>query len=135
MEATLMATVAAPEASLVNVLRSIRGEVVDARLGYPDVLHVQIRDSDGDLWRFATQDADWSPSDPAGLVGRTIDGVAVDDETGLLRWELSDGSLFCVKPAEQEADDDPPNWELILPGGVLLEFGPGLRWQISSADA
>src|SRR5215203_7547430 len=24
-----------------------------------------------------------------------------------------------------------PNWELITPGGVLLEFGPG--WQISSA--
>ncbi|MDQ3725370.1 MAG: hypothetical protein M3335_05705 [Actinomycetota bacterium] len=135
MEATLMATVAAPEASLSSVLHSMRGEIVDARLAYPDVLHVEIRDSDGDLWRFATQDADWSPADPADLVGQTIVKVAVDDETGLLRCELSDGSLFCVKPAEQEAHDDPPNWELILPGGVLLEFGPGLRWQISSADA
>jgi hypothetical protein len=38
-----------------------------------------------------------------------------------------------VKPAAQEASDDPPNWELITPGGVLLEFGPGVRWQISSA--
>jgi hypothetical protein len=134
METTLMATVAAPEASLANVLRSMRGKIVDARLAYPDVLHLEIRDSDGDLWRFATQDADWSPSDPADLVGRAIDEVAVDGETGLLRCGLSDGSLFCVKPAEQEADDDPPNWELILPGGVLLEFGPGSRWQISSAD-
>jgi hypothetical protein len=40
-----------------------------------------------------------------------------------------------VKPAAQEANDDPPNWELITPGGVVLEFGPGVRWQISSATA
>jgi hypothetical protein len=40
-----------------------------------------------------------------------------------------------VKPAAQEANDDPPNWELITPGGVVLEFGSGVRWQISSATA
>ena len=42
---------------------------------------------------------------------------------------------FPDREAEREADDDPPNWELILPGGVLLEFGPGARWQISSAGS
>jgi hypothetical protein len=49
--------------------------------------------------------------------------------------KLSDGSLLDVRPAVREAEDDPPNWELITPGGVVLEFGPGVRWQISSADA
>jgi hypothetical protein len=43
--------------------------------------------------------------------------------------------VFDVKPADREAEDDPPNWELITPGGVVLEFGPGVRWQIGSADS
>jgi hypothetical protein len=37
-------------------------------------------------------------------------------------------------PGAREASDDPPNWELITPDGLVLEFGPGLRWQISGAD-
>lgn len=130
-----MASVIALDASPMNVLRSMRGTVVDARLAYPDVLHVEIRDSQGGLWRLATQDADWSPSDPAKLVGRAIEDADIDEETGELRCKLSDGSLLDVKPAAREADDDPPNWELNTPGGVVLEFGPGVRWQISSADA
>lgn len=40
-----------------------------------------------------------------------------------------------MKPGAREADDDPPSWELITQGGVVLEFGPGVRWQISSAGA
>jgi len=39
-----------------------------------------------------------------------------------------------VRSAVIDAEDDPPNWELVSPSGILLEFGPGLRWQISSAD-
>ncbi len=129
-----MATLLALDASPRNILRSMRGAIVDARVAYPDVLHVEIRDPRGDLWRLATQDAEWSPSDPAELLGRTIDDADIDEETGELRCKLSDGSVLDVKPAAQEASDDPPNWELITPGGVLLEFGPGVRWQISSAD-
>ena len=129
-----MATVVALDASPANVLRSMRGEIVDARLAYPDVLHVEVRDSSGELWRLATQDAEWSPSDPAELVGNAIEGAEIDEDTGELRCKLSNGSLLDVKPAAQEASDDPPNWELITPGGVVLEFGPGVRWQISSAS-
>lgn len=135
MEAALMATVVALDASPANVLRSMRGPIVDARLAYPDVLHVEVRDSSGELWRLATQDAEWSPSDPAELVGNSIDDAEIDEDTGELRCKLSNGSLLDVKPAAREASDDPPNWELITPGGVVLEFGPGVRWQISSADA
>lgn len=77
-----MASVVALDASPVNVLRSLRGSIVDARVAYPDVLHVEVRDAGGDLWRLATQDAEWTPPDPGQLVGRSIDDVAVDGETG-----------------------------------------------------
>jgi hypothetical protein len=129
-----IATVVALDASPANVLRSMRGSIVDARIAHPDVLHVDVRDSRGDLWRLATQDAEWSPSDPGRLVGRSIDDVAIDGETGELRCMLSDGSVLDVRPAAVEAEDDPPNWELVSPAGIVLEFGPGLRWQISGAD-
>jgi hypothetical protein len=129
-----MATVVALDASPANVLRSMRGSIVDARIAYPDVLHVEVRDSRGDLWRLATQDSEWSPSDPGQLVGRSIDDVVIDGETGELRCVLSDGSVLAVRPAAIQAEDDPPNWELVSPAGIVLEFGPGFRWQISGAD-
>lgn len=130
-----MATVVDLDASPINVLRSLRGAIVDARIAHPDVLHVEVRDSRGDVWRLATQDAQWSPSDPAPLVGHSIDDADIDEETGELRCELSDGTVISVKPASVESEDDPPNWELLSPAGIVLEFGPGVRWQISSADA
>jgi hypothetical protein len=131
----VMATAVALDASPLNVLRSMRGQIVDARIAYPEVLHVEVKDSAGELWRLATQDAEWSPTDPAELVGRSVDDADIDGETGELRCKLSDGSLLDVKPATQETEGDPPNWELITPGGVVLEFGPGVRWQIGSADS
>ncbi|HWI95287.1 MAG TPA: hypothetical protein VNS60_04385 [Solirubrobacterales bacterium] len=117
----------------MNVLRSMRGAIVDAHIGYPNVLHIEIRDARGDLWRLATQDAEWSPADPGQLIGLSVEDADIDDETGELRCKLSDGSLFDIKPAAAETKNDPPNWELISPGGVALEFGPGVRWQISGA--
>jgi hypothetical protein len=131
----VVATVVALDASPTNVLRSMRGPIVDARIAYPDVLHVEVRDSSGGVWRLATQDADWSPSDPAELLGRSIDDADIDEESGELRCRLSDGSMLDIKPGAAEAKDDPPYWELISPAGVVLEFGPGVRWQISGADA
>lgn len=113
----------------------MRGSISDARLAYPDVLHVEIRDPAGGLWRLATQDAEWSPSDPSELLGRSIESAKIVEGTGELRCELSDSSTLTVMSGPREASDDPPNWELITPDGLVLEFGPGLRWQISSADA
>ena len=48
---------------------------------------------------WATQDAEWTPTDPAKLV----EDADIDDETGELRCRLSGGSLFDVKPTAQEA--------------------------------
>jgi hypothetical protein len=89
----LMATAVTLDASPLNVLRYMRGSIVDARIAYPEVLHVQIKDSAGDLWRLATQDADWSPSDPAELVGRFVDDADIDEETGELRCTSSPMAL------------------------------------------
>lgn len=130
-----MVTAVALDTSPTSVLRQMRGVIVDARIAYPDVLHVEVRDSRGDLWRLATQGAQFSPADPAKLIGRSIDDADIDDETGELRCKLSDGSMLDIQPTPTEAGDDPPHWELIGPSGIMLEFGPGMRWQISSASA
>lgn len=130
----LMATAVALDTSPLNVLRQMRGSILDARIAYPDVLHIEVRDSRGDVWRIATQDAKWSPADPAQLIGRSIEDADIDEETGELRCKLSDGEALDIKPSAIESEDDPPNWELISPAGIVLEFGPGVRWQISSAD-
>lgn len=113
----------------------MRGPIVDARKAYPEILQVQVRDSGGGIWRLSTQDAEWSPSDPVQLLGLSIDDADIDEESGELRCQLSDGSVLDIKPAAAEANDDPPYWELISPAGVVLEFGPGVRWQISGTDA
>jgi hypothetical protein len=134
MAQALMSPFPALDASPANVLPSMRGVIVDARLAYPDVLHVEVRDEGGGLWRLATQDAEWSPRDPGEIIGRSILDAGIE-ETGALQVTLSDGPALTVIPGQREAEDDPPNWELIRPDGLVLEFGPGLRWHIVGADA
>lgn len=121
-------------ASPMTVLASMRGSIVAARIAYPEVLHVEVKDARGLLWRLATQDAEFSPADPEKLIGLSIGDASIDEKSGELRCLLSDGSLLDIKPADAEAEDDPPYWELISPAGLVLEFGPGVRWQISGAD-
>jgi hypothetical protein len=130
-----MATSVALDTSPSTILRSLRGEIVDARIAYPEVLHIEVRDEQGELWRFATQDAEFTPSEPARLIGLRMNDAKVDPITAELRCALSDGSQLIVELGTEEAADDPPNWELITPGHLTLEFGPGLRWQIGSSDS
>jgi hypothetical protein len=130
-----MADSTALDASPTTLLSSVRGEIVAARVAYPDVLHVEIRDSSGGLWRLATQDADFTPSDPNGLLGARVIRLAIDPITTRLHCSLADGSALVINPGRHGAEDDPPNWELLTPDGLALEFGPGLRWQIARADA
>ena len=130
--AGLMATVELT-ASPMTVLASMRGSIVAARIAYPEVLHVEVKDARGLLWRLATQDAEFSPADPEQLIGLSIRDATIDEKSGEFRCVLSNGSLLDIKPAEGEAEGDPPYWELISPAGLVLEFGPGVRWQISGA--
>ena len=129
-----MATVAL-DASPAKVLGSLAGSITAARFAYPQVLHVEVRDLQGGVWRLATQDADFSPADPAELIGREVQNAEIDSATGELRVRLLPQGLLVVTPIRQDAPDDAPYWELITPAGLALEFGPGMRWQISSADA
>lgn len=128
--ASRMATTVDLSASPLNVLRAMRGEVVDARPAYPEVLQVDIRDSRGRLWLFATKYADWTPADPGDLIGRTVEDVRIDQQTGALSCPLSDGTSFEVIPGPFEEIDDPGYWELITPDNLFLEFGPGVRWEV-----
>jgi hypothetical protein len=136
----IVATVVALDTSPATVLRSMRGVIVAARVAYPHVLHVEVRDSHEDVWRLASQDADWSP-DAGQLTGLEIVDAGIDEESGELRCRLSSGVMLKITPADADpsatvgAERDPPYWELISPAGIVLEFGPGLRWQISGADA
>ncbi len=131
-----MAATVALNASPASVLRSIRGQIVAAQIAYPEVLHVEVRDSAGATWRLATQDADFSPADPTELVGLSIVDAEISEPTGGLHCALSDGSSLDVNPiassqmVRNEERNEPPSWELITPSGLVLEFGPGLRWQI-----
>lgn len=129
-----MATIEDLDVSPSTLLRGMRGEIVHAGLAYPEVLHVEVRDERGSLWRFATQDADWFPEEPETLDGKSVDD-AVIAASGELTLHLSDSSTLRVVPRPIEAPDDPPNWELLTPDGLSLEFGPGLRWQVSSSDS
>ena len=130
-----MTTSVALDISPSTFLRGFRGRVADARIAYPEVLHVEVRDQAGELWRFATQDARFTPSDPARLAGQVLEHAEIDPSTAELCCRFADGSQLLVIPAAQEAADDPPNWELITPDHLTLEFGPGLRWQIGRSDA
>lgn len=131
----LMASLVALDRSPMNILRAFRGKIVAARIAYPQVLHVEVRDSRDRMWRLATQDAEWIPADPESLIGQSIEKAAIDGDSAELACELSSGSTLKVAPNAQESSDDPPNWELFTPDGILLEFGPGLRWQIAGADS
>jgi hypothetical protein len=120
--------------SLAAILRSFRGQIADARIAYPEVLHVKVNDEDGGLWRFATQDATFDPQDPESLVGRTLDDTRLDPDTGGFHWRLSGGLRLIVLPAAGEPFEDLPTWELITPDHITLTFGPGPRWQFSPSD-
>ena len=122
------------DSSPANVLPEFRGPIVAAQIAFPDVLHVEVRDERGEVWKLATQDARWSPEDPNALTGQSIVRAGVDPASGDLRCDLSNGSMLVIASRPASARDDPPSWELIAPTGVVLEFGPGMRWQIASAD-
>ena len=123
------------DSSVSDVLAGFRGPIVAAQMAYPEILHVEVRDDQGKLWRFATQDASWSPIDPAELRGQAIVTSAIDEASRELRCQLSNGLVFSVTPEPQIEPDDPPNWELITPDDLVLEFGPGQHWQIVDESA
>lgn len=126
---------AAPlDTSLAKILRSFRGRIADARIAYPEVLHVEVIDEEGGLWRFATQDATFEPENPVSVVGGTLEDTRLDPNTGECHWRLSDGLRLIVRPATGEPLEHVPTWELITPHHIALAFGPGPQWHFSRSD-
>jgi hypothetical protein len=92
-----------------------------------------VTDAEGGLWRFATWEADYSPTDPEGLAGKTVVSADLDEPGGKLTIGFSDGTTFTVTPIPDEEDDAIENWELFTPEGLVLSYGPRGRWQLGKA--
>jgi hypothetical protein len=119
-----------PETSPVELLAGLRGRIVHAEHGYPEVIQLRMIDSQGAEWRFSTADADYSPSDPDVLRGKTVVSADLVGPLGNLTIGFSDGTSFRVTMEPQDAPDDPANWRLRTPDGLYLEWGPGDSWAL-----
>ncbi|HEX4306369.1 MAG TPA: hypothetical protein VHZ54_10050 [Solirubrobacterales bacterium] len=124
-----MATVI-PDISPAEVLARFRGLVVEVHPAYPETIHLYVRDALHGLWCLATHDAYYSPSDPEALCGKAIVSADLEGPLGNLTVGFSDGTSFRVWVDPQEAPDDPFNWMLHMPEGLILCWGPGVHWAL-----
>jgi hypothetical protein len=125
-------SLATPHTSAACLLARVRGAVTSARLTYPERIHVDVTDSEGGVWSLISWWADYSPSDPDQLQGKTV--VDIDlDAAGKVTVLFSDKSDFTITPASDDADDAIENWELFTPDGLVLEYGPAGRWHLGKA--
>jgi hypothetical protein len=133
MEEGQMASVI-PDISPPELLARFRGRIIAANPAYPETIHLEVRDEAGDLWKFATHDAAYSPSDPCLFPGKTVVSVALEGPLGNLTVGFSDETDFRVTVEPQDAEDDPVNWRLYTPDGFILAWGPGVHWALKRAD-
>jgi len=128
-------SVVIPDTSPSELLGRLRGQrISDARPGYPEVIHLHVPDPGGAKWVFSTWDADYSPSDPAALRGKTIVSADLVGPLGNLTISFSDGTDFRVTMEPQTAENDPMNWTLLTPDGFILVWGPGANWALKRGD-
>jgi hypothetical protein len=121
------------DTSPAKLLGRFRGPVTKSCLTYPERVRLEVTDTDGGLWRLGTWDADYSPSDPDVLSGKTVVRASLDERSGVLTVGFSDDTVFTATPIPVE-DDDVENWELFTPERLVLTYGPRGRWQLGSAD-
>jgi hypothetical protein len=125
--------VVTPDLSPRDLLSCVRGAVAQARLTYPERVHLQVLDADGGLWLLATWEADYWPADPADLTGKIVVGTSLDETSGALTVGFSDGTRFTVDPIPDDDDDAIENWQLFTPDGFVLNYGPGEHWVLKRA--
>jgi hypothetical protein len=123
-----------PDISPNELLDRLRGRIVHAEPGYPEVIHLRLIDSAGAEWGFSTADAYYSPSDPEALLGKTVVSVDLEGPLGNLTMDFSDGTFFRVTVEPQDAEDNPVNWRLHTPDGFILAWGPGVNWALKRGD-
>ena len=122
-----------PDISPADLLARFRGPISDPRPTYPERLHFEVEDADGGEWTFATWDAEYSPSDPDALRGKTIVSVDLDKPSGDLTVGFSDGSTFRVVAIPYPPEDEVENWQLFTPEGLVLNYGPAGCWRLKRA--
>jgi hypothetical protein len=123
-----------PDTSPIELLGRLRGHIVDAQPGYPEVIHLKVVDSAGAEWIFSTGDAYYFPSDPDVLLGKTIVSADLEGPLGNLILGFSDGTDFRVTMEPQTAENDPYNWLLLTPDRLILIWGPGVHWALKRGD-
>ncbi len=121
-----------PDLSPADLVGRFRGTIFHAALGHPEVIHLRVKDVDGNEWWFSTFYAEYSPSDPDFFLGKTIIDTDLEP-SGKLTLSFSDGSEFKVVPGPLEPGEsveDLETWHLYTPDGIALYYGPGLRWEL-----
>ncbi|HEX3362273.1 MAG TPA: hypothetical protein VHS74_14860 [Solirubrobacterales bacterium] len=121
-----------PDTSPARLLARLRGAVTDAHLTYPERIQVDVTDPQGGAWSLISWWADYSPTDPDQLHGKTVVDVGLD-ATGKVTVAFSDRSNFTITPVPDEGDDAIENWELFTPEGLVLHYGPWGRWHLKNA--
>jgi hypothetical protein len=121
------------DTSASALLTRFRGLVTDAYLTYADMARIEVTDADGGLWHFGTWEAEYSPTDPESLLGKTVSSHELDKASGVLTLGFLDGTSFAVTP-DAEEDDDAEHWELFTPENLFLAQGPIGRWELRETD-
>jgi hypothetical protein len=121
--------IAIPNLSPADLLGRFRGTIVRAAPGYPEVIHLTLKDAEGDLWHFSTWYAKFSPVDPEFFAGKTVVDVNFES-SGRLTMLFADGSRFEVTPEPEESDDKLSTWDLATPDGLFLRFRPRGLWDL-----
>lgn len=119
-----------PDISPVELLGKFRGPITAANPAYPETIHLEVRDGEDGLWKFATHDAAYSPSDPEAFPGKTVVSADLEGPLGNLSIGFSDGTCFRVTVEPPDTEDDPVNWRLYTPDGFVLAWGPGVKWEL-----
>ena len=120
--------------SPARLLAQVKGPVRDAHLTYPERMQLDIADATGSQWSLISWEADYAPSDPEALRGKTVTCVDLDGHSEVLTVHFSDATCFTLTSIPDEEDDAIENWELFTPEGLVLTFGPRGRWQLSRAS-
>jgi len=114
----------------MELLARLRGTITDARPAYPETIQLQLQDADNGEWWLTTEDADYLPSDPDVVRGKTVIDVSLDERIGRLTVSFSDGSDFAIARRLPVYPDYPPYWRLYTPEGLVLSYGPGQAWTL-----
>lgn len=124
-----------PDIAPAELLARMRGEIFEAYPAHLETIQFKLRDTDGGIWWFAIDYADYSPSDPDALLGKTVVSADLDKRAVDLTIGFSDGSRFTALFIPHDPlDSDLETWTLFTPDDLCLTYGPGPRWEINKCD-